>query len=420
MWGTNSLSNRYQSNTNKLSFDPLKNNYIHQNPNQANLPECNMLCQTPIKQFEYNQNNNNFTTTPFRFDFNHYFGNLWSSGKIPNNQLLQPQMFLSPTQLNKDNLPLNKKGIEESYKLTPISQLKYSNSSNNSSNNSNNINLIINNNATKNNNNINIPQNNNLNNNNSYINNNNINGNNMNNFGYNNNYFNGYNNNNNNNNGNNINNNSYKNINELTKKNLNELFNNARNQTSLYDEQKHKFIKNFNNYNNYNILNINNYNHNNNNHSINNNNYKTKPKSNEAIKNKNYNLQISRQFIFSSPLCNSKPKKIFECSGSTVATLSSNSKNINKNRRFRKNNEQIMLLKKFYNEHKHWSKSQIKEISVKIGLKENKVYKWLWDQRNKEIKATKFVVKKDGNKNGTNIDDKNDSDDDNDNENDEE
>ena len=176
MWGTNSLSNRYQSNTNKLSFDPLKNNnYLHQNPNQNNIPEYNIVCQTPIKQLEYNQNNNNFTTTPFRFDFNHYFGNLWSSGKIPNNQLLQPQLFLSPTQLNKDSIPLNKKSIEESYKLTPISQVKYSNSSNNSSNNSNNNNLLINNNTSKNN--INIPpQNNNItNNNNGYINNNNLN-----------------------------------------------------------------------------------------------------------------------------------------------------------------------------------------------------------------------------------------------------
>ena len=426
MWGTNSLSNRYQSNTNKISFDPLKNNYIHQNPNPAPLPEYNMLCQTPIKQLEYNQNNNNFATTPFRFDFNHYFGNLWSSGKIPNNQLLQPQMFLSPTHLNKDNLPLNKKGIDESYKLTPLSQLKYSNSSNNSSNNSNNNNnnlIMNNNNNNMNKNNINIPQNNNISNNNGYINpNNNINGkNNINNFSYNNNngcntYFNGYNNNNGNNN---ISNNSYKNINELTKKNLNELFNNAKNQTSLYDEQKHKFIKNFNNFNNYNILNINNFN-NNNNH-MNNPNYINKTKTNEPIKNKNYNLQISRQFIFSSPLCN-KPKKIFECSGSTVATLSSN-KNINKNRRFRKNNEQISLLKKFYNEHKHWSKNQIKEISQKIGLKENKVYKWLWDQRNKEIKATKFVVKKDGNKNNNNnenINDNKSDEDENDNDNDEE
>ncbi len=88
-------------------------------PNPNSLPEYNMLFQIPIKQFE------------------------WSLGKVPNNQLLQPQRFLSPTQLNKDNLLLNKKSIEEIYKLAPISQLKYSNSSNNSSNNSNNNNNNI-------------------------------------------------------------------------------------------------------------------------------------------------------------------------------------------------------------------------------------------------------------------------------------
>jgi len=344
MWGASSLSNRYQSNTNKAQC-PM--------PNPNSLPEYNMLYQTPIKQFEYQQNNNNFTATPFRFDFNHYFGNLWSSGKMPNNQLLQAQMFLSPTQLNKDNLPLNKKAIEESYKLTPISQLKYSNSSNNSSNNSNNNNNnnIIN---KGNNNPGNISINNNIGNNN-------------------------------------------KNNNDIAKKNLNELFNNAKNDNSLYDKEKMKFINNFNNFNNCNI--INNINHYSNN-TMNNTNY-----INERKRfNRNCNLQISRQFIFSSPLCTTKPKKIFECSGSTLASMNSNNKNNvtpinNKNRRFRKNNDQISLLKKFYNEHKHWSKNQIKEISQKIGLKENKVYKWLWDQRNKEIKATKFVVKKDMNKN---------------------
>ena len=72
---------------------------------------------------------------------------------------------------------------------------------------------------------------------------------------------------------------------------------------------------------------------------------------------------------------------------------------INKKRRFRKNNDQLELLKKFYLEHKYWSKSQIKEISAKIGLKENKVYKWLWDQRNKEFKSTKFVINKSENEN---------------------
>ena len=353
MWGQSSLSNRYQSNTNKVQY-PL--------PNPNSIQDYNILYQTPIKQLEYqNNNNNNFTSTPFRFDFNHYFGNLWSSGKMPNNQVLQPQLFLSPTQLNKDNIPLNKKSIEESYKLTPISQLKYSNSSNNSSNNSNN-------------------------NNNNYINNN------MNNFN-NCNYYNGYNN-------PKINNN--KNPNDLTKKNLNELFNNAKNENSLYDKEKMKFINNFNNFNNCNI--INNINHYTNNNT--NNNYKRF--------NRNCNLQISRQFIFSSPLCTTKPKKIFECSGSTLASINSNKNNniSNKNRRFRKNNDQINLLKKFYNEHKHWSKNQIKEISQKIGLKENKVYKWLWDQRNKEIKATKFVVKKDMNKNINKKDEDSDNDND--------
>ena len=102
-----------------------------------------------------------------------------------------------------------------------------------------------------------------------------------------------------------------------------------------------------------------------------------------------YNLQISHQFIFSSPRNIKKPKKIFECSGSTIATNSSN-KSGHKKRRF----SQLSLLKKFYDENKYWSKNQIKDLSKKIGLKENKVYKWLWDQRNKEIKATKFVVKK--------------------------
>ena len=370
MWGASSISNRCQSNTNKNQY---------QIPNPNSIPEYNMLYQTPIKQFEYQQNNNNFTGTPFRFDFNHYFGNLWSSGKIPNNQILQPQIFLSPTQLNKDNIPVNKKSIEESYKLTPISQLKYSNSSNNSSSNSNNNNMNNINKATSGNNNINFPQNNNANNNNV------INNNNKNNFN-NCNYFNGYNN-------GNINNNINKNTNDIAKKNLNELFNNAKNDNSLYDKEKMKFINNINNFNNCNI--INNINHYTNNNT--NNNY-----INERKRfNRNCNLQISRQFIFSSPLCSTKPKKIFECSGSTLASMSSNKNTINnnKNRRFRKNNEQISLLKKFYDEHKHWSKNQIKEISQKIGLKENKVYKWLWDQRNKELKATKFVVKKDGNKN---------------------
>lgn len=346
MWGTNSKSQRCQSN-NKLSFDANKSNNCMYNPtsNYNNNNDLNLVYQTPIKQFDNINNNNNSNTTPFRFDFNYYFGNLWSAGQIPNNQLMHQQINLSPNQLNKDNLPFFKKSLEKSYRITPISQMKDSNSHNNSICNSNKNIVILNTNIDN-------------------SNNNKINE-----------LF-------------DINNcSNVSNINELSKKNLNELFNNAKNDTFLYDENKRKTDNN----NGYNL-----YNNKNNSNNLNNNTNNIRFGCRNGIKNRNYNLQISRQFIFSSPCNISKPKKIFECSGSTLATNSSN-RTINKNRRFRKNNEQIALLKKFYQEHKHWSKKQIKEISQKIGLKENKVYKWLWDQRNKEMKATKFVVKKQNN-----------------------
>lgn len=91
---------------------------------------------------------------------------------------------------------------------------------------------------------------------------------------------------------------------------------------------------------------------------------------------------------------NKKQKIIFECSGSDAATSSSCKSHLKK-KRFRKNNEQLIHLSSFYSENKNWSKKQIKEISEKIGLKENKIYKWLWDQKNKEFKANKFIVNKD-------------------------
>ena len=326
MWGPYSMSQRNQSN-NKIIFDNnQKNNSSNNSVFNSNANELNILYQTPIKQFENIHSSSNNNTSPFIFDFNHYFGNLWSSGKIPNNQLMQQQMILSPGQMNKDNLPFYKKSIERSYKLSPLSQIKDSNSNSNSISHSNNNNLNLNQNNI-NNNPVNYP--------------------------------------------NSINNPS--NANELSKRNLNELFNNARNDKFLYDENKRR------------INNINN-----------------NPNINRTIiRHKNYNLQISRQFNYSSPCACAanvnKPKKIFECSGGSSLATNSTNRTVNKNKRFRKNNEQITMLKKFYDEHKHWSKIQIREISKKIGLKENKVYKWLWDQRNKEIKSTKFVVKKDNN-----------------------
>ena len=344
MFGPNSSSKGYSSN-NKSSKDTGRNNIIINHPNitgnNNSSNELYLLYQTPIKQIDQIINNpNNNNTTPFHFDFNQHFGNLWSAGQIPNNSLLNQNMNLSPSQLQKS--------LDKSYKLSPISissKLKNANSQNNSNNSNNSGSSNYNNDLILNPNNphqINCLKVNEINDYTNLLNNNN-----------------------------NINN-------DMSKKNLYELFNNAKNEQFLSDMKKR------NNSNTDSINNINNNNINNINNRI------------DLIKKKNENLQISPQFMFSSPRNIKKSKKIFECSGSTGATNSSN-KNSFKKRRFRKNNDQLLLLKKFYEENKTWTKNQIKEISQRINLKENKVYKWLWDQRNKEIKATKFVIKKGNN-----------------------
>ena len=111
----------------------------------------------------------------------------------------------------------------------------------------------------------------------------------------------------------------------------------------------------------------------------------------ENIKNNNNTNSIIND---SEPNENKKQKVLFECSESNSDSPMS-SKKLLKKKRLRKNNEQLELLSKFYLENKNWSKKQIKEISEIIGLKENKIYKWLWDQKNKEYKITKFIINKD-------------------------
>ena len=114
---------------------------------------------------------------------------------------------------------------------------------------------------------------------------------------------------------------------------------------------------------------------------------------NDNINNNNNNkLNSNNQFLFSSPKhIQIKKKKIFECSDSTnITELITTSKK--KKKRFRKNSEQLKYLLLFYNKNKRWNKKQIKKLSEEIGLKENKVYKWLWDQRNKELKNAKFII----------------------------
>jgi len=372
MWPTNS------QNMNNINNKPIQ---IDQNKN--NITDPVPIYQTPIKQSLNVQGNND---TPLQFDFNFYFGNLWSSGHIPGQNIEIP-INNSVTQHNREtNMLLFKSSLEKSgYKYTPVSEMK----------NNNMIDYGINNNL------------------------NNIYENEM-------------------------------NQNEFTKKNLTELFNNAKNDEFLQSSKKGNIIQNNlidnNNiyyYNNINKLGNNINIHNNNinpNIGFNNINYNNNVQNNmdyedneENKENKNKNIPYNEQnninrnyenkivlnnntnfinnnlnntnekndknnlnekgeeIIFSSPI-NKKPKKIFECSGSTLATNSS--KSSARKKRFRKNNEQLVMLSQFFNEHKHWSKNQIKEISQRTGLKENKVYKWLWDQRNKEYKATKFIINK--------------------------
>ena len=170
---------------------------------------------------------------------------------------------------------------------------------------------------------------------------------------------------------NNINN--INNINELNNKNLNVNNNNAKNNKILYDGNNSYCNKTINN-----ISNI---------------------EFNNKINNKNDTLQISKQTIHYCPSSYAKnnisSQKVNDCSdGSTLITKNSIDKT-NKIKKYRKNNGQIYCLRKFYEENKHWSKKQIKEISQKIGLKESKVYKWLWDKRNKDIKSKTFIIKKD-------------------------
>lgn len=86
---------------------------------------------------------------------------------------------------------------------------------------------------------------------------------------------------------------------------------------------------------------------------------------------------------------NIKNKKIFECSGSSTFCTT-----YKKKKRFRKNIDQVKNLTCYYKQSNNWSKELIKEISHTVGLNENKVYKWLWDQKNKEIKKAKFIINK--------------------------
>ena len=285
MWST-------QQNSNSRNItNQIKNKCTAFEPNIPNQPgQINQVYHTPIKSNQcLNQNSNG---KPFQFDFNFYFGNLWSSGgHIPAVNHIEPRISfsgMSPKNLD-NNFLVFKNSLEKSgYKISS-SELN------------------------KNQKNIYQPQ-------------------------------------------------GIEFLSEKedkTKKNLSDLFNKARNEVFLSGAKKTVSPK---------IL------------------------QNNQVEFQNTKINSDNKFLFISPRKFNKPRKIFKCSGSTVPDSHGSSM---KKRRFRKNNQQLDMLLNFYNEHKHWNKQQIKEIAQKTGLKENKVYKWLWDQRNKEYKNTKFLVNKD-------------------------
>lgn len=86
-----------------------------------------------------------------------------------------------------------------------------------------------------------------------------------------------------------------------------------------------------------------------------------------------------------------KTKRLFDCSDSkdsknkTKEHSQNTSLNSENKRRMRKSHTQILDLKQMYHYNKDWSKEYISEVAKKTGLTESKVYKWFWDQKNKEL-----------------------------------
>lgn len=85
-----------------------------------------------------------------------------------------------------------------------------------------------------------------------------------------------------------------------------------------------------------------------------------------------------------------KKKNIFELS--SRGTLASTEKKDSR-KRLRKTRDQIEILTKFFNDSKgKWTRTDIRNLSKEVEIRETKVYKWLWDKRVKEEKKQKFVL----------------------------
>jgi hypothetical protein len=112
------------------------------------------------------------------------------------------------------------------------------------------------------------------------------------------------------------------------------------------------------------------------------------------IKPNNLNLTNFKETLNFTPVRNSSEKKrIFFCINSGNGERENDStffntsqKKMKIKKRLRKSNWQIEYLEECF-KNKNWMKEKeiINEASTITGLSMNKVYKWLWDQRNKEI-----------------------------------
>ncbi len=103
-------------------------------------------------------------------------------------------------------------------------------------------------------------------------------------------------------------------------------------------------------------------------------------------------------------------KKIFECSAQKslcasavksccAPTLTSSEKK--ERRRLRKTSDQLQFLQDTYQDqqNKDWSKEMIINIAGRIGLEWQKVYKWFWDKKNKEMTDKKVFFIQSASKN---------------------
>ena len=95
--------------------------------------------------------------------------------------------------------------------------------------------------------------------------------------------------------------------------------------------------------------------------------YYQKQNFNKLKKDENANISIiinnNTSNDSNSKNSNNNKKVIFECSETNGTIHNVATKNMLKKKRLRKNNQQLGLLSKFYNENKNWTKGQIKEIS---------------------------------------------------------